>query len=59
MVIQYGDITVNQKDTKTWHKVDLIGTFNEPVVVMGPLSKNGGDPVTVRVKEVTRTSFKW
>ncbi len=40
-----------------WHKVDITGVFNDPVVVMGPLSFNGPHPVTIRVKNVTRSSF--
>lgn len=58
-VVLYGDITVDQSDKKKWHTVEIKGSFNKPVVVMGALSSNGPDPVTIRVKEVTRKSFKW
>jgi hypothetical protein len=58
-VLMFGDITVDQKTKNTWHKVDITGKFNKPVVIMGAPSMNGKDPITIRVKEVTRKSFKW
>ncbi|MDB4777865.1 hypothetical protein OAG68_00245 [bacterium] len=40
-----------------WKTVTLQRTYANPVVIMGPASRNGGDPVTVRVDNVTSTSF--
>jgi hypothetical protein len=57
MIVEFGDVTMNQEDEIWWHKVDITGVFNDPVVVMGPLSFNGPHPVTIRVKNVTRASF--
>jgi hypothetical protein len=58
-VLFFGDITVDQMNANTWHKVKIQGKFNNPVVIMGAPSMNGKEPMTIRVKEVTRTSFKW
>jgi hypothetical protein len=48
-----------QLKKETWNTVQITGKFNRPVVVMGVMSYNGPHPVTIRVKDVTRTSFKW
>jgi hypothetical protein len=58
-VLLFGDITASQNDPNVWHKVAIKGTFKNPVVIMGAPSSNEKSPVTIRVKEVTRTSFKW
>ncbi len=50
---------MNQPDADTWHTVNIDGVFNKPVVIMGPLSFNGAHPSTIRIKEVSRKSFKW
>ncbi len=48
-----GHVTI----TDEWATVALDGTYENPVVVMGPASRNGGDVLTVRVDNVTATSF--
>ena len=55
-VIWFGEMTTNQPNKETWHTVKVDGTFNNPVVVMGPVSSNIEDPVNVRVKNVKRNS---
>lgn len=57
MIVEFGDYTMSQENEIQWHQVEITGVFNDPVVVMGPLSFNGPHAVTVRVKDVTRTSF--
>jgi len=59
VVGECGSVTVNQSDSNQWHTVILNNTYTNPVVVMGPLSFNGADPSTVRVKDVTPNSFAW
>jgi subtilisin family serine protease len=41
-----------------WTKVNLPVIFKDPVIVAGPASFNGADPVTVRVRNITRGSFE-
>lgn len=48
-----GAVSVNH----VWKTVDLQRTYTNPVVIMGAASRNGGDPVTVRVDNVTSNSF--
>ena len=42
-----------------WHKVAFRQTYTNPVVVMGPPSFGGADPVTIRVKNVTASGFEF
>jgi hypothetical protein len=58
-VAEFGDINIPEGQTDTWIEQAIAGEFNVPIVVMGPLSFNGPNPMTVRVKDVTRTSFKY
>lgn len=44
--------------TSTWRKVTLQSNFKDPVVVMGTPSRFGGEPITVRVRNVTTNSFE-
>lgn len=41
-----------------WSYVSLNETFNQPVVVAGPLTRKGGDPCVVRIKNVTGSGFE-
>jgi len=52
--IEFGDITIDHEV----QEVRLEHRFKNPVVIMGTLSFNGGHPSTVRVFDVTSTSFK-
>ena len=46
------------KDDK-WTTVELMGSYTvPPVVIAKPPSYNGADPATVRIKDVTTSSFK-
>ena len=56
---QAGSATARQWDSSTWHSVDFDVPLDDPIVVAGPVSLNGGDPVTVRVRDVTDTGFEW
>lgn len=41
-----------------WSTVNLGQSFNNPVVIAGPASAINGDPLTVRVRDVTSNSFQ-
>ncbi len=41
-----------------WVTVPLGRDFENPVVVAGPATRRGGDPVTIRVRNVTSNSFQ-
>jgi hypothetical protein len=55
--VEFGTLTMDQPNPETYYSIDIEGTFNSPIVVMGPLSMNESHPVTVRVRDVTRKSF--
>jgi hypothetical protein len=54
-----GRVTTRQADASTWHGVAFEHGYTAPVVVMQPLSFNGGDPTTIRIRNVTSTGFEW
>lgn len=58
-VLQVGVETVDQLDPIEWHKIDFDQTIDNAVVVMGPVSSNGADPVAVRVRNVTDDGFEF
>jgi len=58
-IVEFGSLLKDQPDANTWYEVPIKGTFINPVVVMGPLSYNGTNPATVRIKDVSYKSFKW
>ena len=41
-----------------WRTIQLSQSYSNPVVVAGPASTIGGDPVTVRIRNVTSNSFQ-
>ncbi len=51
--IETGEISVGS----TWVRVELTGTFTEPVVIAGPPSTNDTQPCVIRVRNVTPTGF--
>lgn len=57
--IEVGDVIVTQANAATWTTVTLATTYTNPVVVMGPLSYRSGTSMTVRVRNVTATSFEF
>lgn len=49
-----GSVSINHY----WLSVNLERTYENPVVVVGPLSRNGVNPAMVRVRNVTSNSFE-
>ena len=56
---EFGSVIVSQTDASEWHTVSLDGAVENPVVVMGPPSSNDADPTTIRVRNVTPSSFEF
>ena len=55
-----GIVTLRQPDRTTWHSVSFEHAFDAPpVVVLGPLTFNGGDPTVLRVRNVTAGGFEF
>ncbi|MEM7145261.1 MAG: DUF1800 family protein [Verrucomicrobiota bacterium] len=56
---EVGEITTDQLNSSQWHSVSFADTYTNPVVVLGPLSYNDGEPATTRVRGVTSTGFEF
>ena len=54
-----GTVSVAQSNSSEWHLVNLTESFSNPVVVMGPPSFNGTQPTSIRVRNVTASSFEF
>jgi GH25 family lysozyme M1 (1,4-beta-N-acetylmuramidase) len=54
-----GRVTASQTDAGAWHSVALENAYVAPVVIMQPPSFNGGDPTTVRIRNVSPRGFEW
>ena len=54
-----GTVTTSQPGPNVWHTVTFSHAYADPVVVMGPVSFNGADPLIARVRNVTTTSFEF
>jgi len=52
--METGEVSLNH----SWKKVNLSKSFTNPIVIAKPLSYKGSAPATVRIKDVTSSSFK-
>ncbi len=60
MAFEAGNLSVNQPNKTAWHAVTFDSPFDTPpVVVLGPLSFNGGDPSTLRSRSISTTGFEF
>lgn len=58
--IQSGTVSFAQENLEMWHTVKFPTSFTtKPVVVMGPLSFNGSDPASIRIRDVTNEGFRY
>jgi hypothetical protein len=56
---EVGTVTINQPSKTVWHTVHLVNAYVNPVVIMQPASFNGSHPTTIRVKNITASSFEF
>ncbi len=54
-----GTVTVSQSGSGQWHAVSLEEDYANPVVVMGPATFNGGQPMTLRVRNAASDGFEF
>ena len=59
LITDSGTLSLDQSNRNSWRTVSLNNTYTDPVIIFSPLTNNGGDPVTVRVKNVSSDSFDW
>ena len=58
-VAELGQVLVSQVDRSSWHKIQTIQTYTNPVVILQPASYNGADPATYRLRNITTNSFEF
>ncbi len=56
---QSGNITVTQSSKNEWFTVTFDAAIENAIVVLGPLSFNGAEAATTRVRNVTDTGFEF
>ncbi|MEO8254672.1 MAG: T9SS type A sorting domain-containing protein, partial [Flavobacterium sp.] len=54
-----GTLTFTQTSKDTWFTKTLLQTYNNPVVILSPVSFDNADPAIMRVKNVTNNSFEY
>jgi hypothetical protein len=59
LVAEVGKITAAQASKSTWQSVALNNSYVNPVVLMQPLSYNGGHPSTIRIRNVSASGFEF
>lgn len=53
-------LTTNQSNKASWHEMSFESRFDSPpIVTMGPISFNGGDPSTLRIRNVSEDGFQF
>ena len=52
-----GTLEITQENSGSWKTVELTKEYVDPVIIMSPLTYNGGNPAVVRVNNVTNKSF--
>ena len=58
-ISEAGHVSVRQSGPSRWHTVSLDGSYVDPVVVLRPVSTNGGQPVHTRLRNVTGEGFEF
>jgi len=56
---EIGSIMQVQPNKNTWHTINLQNSYSDPVVVMGVPTSNGTQPMTMRVRNVSSSSFDY
>ncbi|WP_330631625.1 polysaccharide deacetylase family protein [Halocatena halophila] len=54
---EMGSVSTSQPNRETWHTISLTRQYDEPVVVAGPPSFNGINPMHPRIRRVTGDEF--
>ena len=59
VVGESGNVTVTQSERNQWFTVLFDQGFQDPIVVMSPISFDGVSPIHTRVRNVTSTGFQF
>ncbi len=58
VIAEVGVAQVSQPNGNAWTTIELTHEYINPVVVVGPPSSNGGQPTTIRTRNITANSFE-
>lgn len=58
-LMEVGTVTLTQADSGTWSSITFADQIENARVIMGPVSFEGGEAATVRVRNVTDTGFEF
>ena len=56
---EVGRVEVLQSDVNTWFSVDLNNSYDNPIIIMGPVSFNDPDGVSPRLRNVVGNQFEF
>ena len=56
---EVGRVTATQATESVWHTVSLSGSYDDPVVIVKPLTHGSTHPADVRIRNVTADSFEF
>jgi uncharacterized protein (DUF1800 family) len=60
LAFEAATLTTNQSNKASWHDMTFESRFDSPpIVMMGPVSFNGGDPSTLRIRNVVEEGFQF
>ncbi|MEL6572287.1 MAG: PQQ-dependent sugar dehydrogenase [Pseudomonadota bacterium] len=59
LIGQSGDILIEQANAGQWHSIAFDTAMDDPIVVASIITFNGGNPVHVRIQNVTETGFEF
>ncbi|MEZ4605238.1 MAG: O-antigen ligase family protein [Deinococcales bacterium] len=57
--LELAKLRLHQADRSQWHQVKLNTTFQNPIVIFGPLTANDKEPAVIRIKELKPNSFSF
>ena len=57
--LEVASLTVEQASASQWHKVSFTDSIADAVVVMGPASIDGDQPLSVRVRNIDQDGFEF
>lgn len=56
---EVGTLTVSQSGANQWHKVEMIHSYVNPVVILGPPTDNDPAPLALRIRNLRSDSFEF
>ncbi|MEO0330794.1 MAG: T9SS type A sorting domain-containing protein, partial [Bacteroidota bacterium] len=58
VLFEAGKIDIQQSSRTYWQTVNLSETYTQPIVIVSPPTYNGSQPTTVRIRNISNSSFE-